>query len=176
VLVRTLVAVVCAVQPVQVVHGALVPQGPLVQPDHVLPGQSLSPHHAVQGPLCHGPLLAQGPHSLVCPPKGQPPDFQGPPFVVHVVQSEFEPQGPFVPQGPLLQEPHPSVPVGQGPPEVGEKVASGPAVIVAPVLAQAWAMNWYIVDLSESLHDDFAMQEFALEILLSSAQKPDGSL
>ena len=56
VVVMTEVAVVDALHPVQVVHGALVPQGPLVQPDHVDGGQALFPHQLVQGPVVHAPL------------------------------------------------------------------------------------------------------------------------
>ena len=61
--VTTLVAVVLAVQPAQVVHGALVPHGPFVQPVQVEAGQSSVPHHEVHGPVVHAPVLslAQGP-------------------------------------------------------------------------------------------------------------------
>lgn len=51
VVVITLVAVVLAVQPAQVVHGALVFQSPDVQPVQAEPGQPsepvTEPHHAV---------------------------------------------------------------------------------------------------------------------------------
>lgn len=55
------VAVVLAEQPAQVVQGALVPQGPEVQPDQVAAGQAPEYvpvalawfHHDVQGPLAH---------------------------------------------------------------------------------------------------------------------------
>lgn len=56
VVVTTEEAVVEASQPLQVVQGASVPQGPLVQPDHVLGGQALPPHQLVQGPLVQEPV------------------------------------------------------------------------------------------------------------------------
>jgi hypothetical protein len=69
-LVTTLVAVVLAVQPDQVVQGALVPHGPLVQPLQVEGGHALPPHQLVQGPLVHAPLLAvaHGPQPWLGPP------------------------------------------------------------------------------------------------------------
>jgi hypothetical protein len=51
VVVTTLVAVVEAEQPDQLVHGAEVLQGPAVQPGQSLGGHALPPHQAVQGPL-----------------------------------------------------------------------------------------------------------------------------
>ncbi len=71
VVVKTLVAVVLAVHPAQLVHGAFVPQGPLVQPDHEGLGQApLEPHQFVHGPVVHAPEDAKGPHPA--PPKGAP--------------------------------------------------------------------------------------------------------
>lgn len=69
------VAVVEALQPDQEVQGAFVPQGPEVQPDHVLSGQLLPPHQEVQGPEVHEPLWPQGPQPefvpfALTPPKG----------------------------------------------------------------------------------------------------------
>jgi hypothetical protein len=49
VVVTTLVAVVLAVHPDHVVHGALVLQGPAVQPGQSVGGHADWPHHAVQG-------------------------------------------------------------------------------------------------------------------------------
>ena len=61
--VTTPVLVVVAVHAVQVVQGALVPQGPFVQPDQVEAGHAPVPHQLVHGPFVHAPLLAlaQGP-------------------------------------------------------------------------------------------------------------------
>lgn len=72
VVVTTEVAVVDAAHPVQVVHGALDAQGPLVQPDQVDAGQAEPPHQDVQGAEVHAPEEAQGPHPLLLPalPKG----------------------------------------------------------------------------------------------------------
>jgi hypothetical protein len=74
VVVTALVAVVLAVQPSQLIHGASVLQEPCVQPGQSLSGQALPPHHWVHGPLrqalldCHaeGPQLfdPQGPQPL----------------------------------------------------------------------------------------------------------------
>lgn len=70
VVVTTEEAVVSAEQPLQVVQGASEPQGPLVQPDHVLGGQALPPHQLVQGPSVHAPedLSLHGPQPLPGPP------------------------------------------------------------------------------------------------------------
>lgn len=78
VLVTTEVAVVEAVQPDQLVHGASVAQVPLVQPDHVEPGQPAVPHQFVHAPLVQAPVLwlAHGPQPLPAPPKGPTP-FEG---------------------------------------------------------------------------------------------------
>lgn len=136
----TLVAVVLAAQPVQVVHSALVLQGPWVQPVHVESGQPAEPHQRVQGPLCHAPEEVHGPQGALFGPKGQPP-AQGPAPdvghgpVVHVVQSELLAQEA---QGTALL-----VVQGQAaPPEVAEKVASGVAVMGVPALAQSCAITW----------------------------------
>jgi hypothetical protein len=51
VVVTTLVAVVEAEHPLQLVHGAELLQGPAVQPGQSDGGHALPPHHAVQGPL-----------------------------------------------------------------------------------------------------------------------------
>ena len=87
--VTTEVAVVEAAQPVHVVQGALVPQGPDVQPAitlikacegylgnegdvplQVLGGQACDPHQLVHGPAVQEPLLwlAQGPQPFAAPP------------------------------------------------------------------------------------------------------------
>lgn len=60
------VAVVVALQPAQLVHGAFVPQGPLVQPDHVGAGQAPDDvaeakfHQFVQGPDAQGGVEPEG--------------------------------------------------------------------------------------------------------------------
>lgn len=79
VVVTTLDPVVVAAHPVQVVHGALEPQAPLVHPDHVLPGHALLPHQLVHGPDVQALLLAeaQGPHPLL-PPTPPEPEPKGP--------------------------------------------------------------------------------------------------
>lgn len=51
VVVTTLVAVVEAEHPLQLVHGAELLHGPAVQPGQSDGGHALPPHHAVQGPL-----------------------------------------------------------------------------------------------------------------------------
>jgi len=84
VVVTTEVAVVEAVQPVQVVHGASEAQEFEVQPDHVLAGHPLVPHQLVHGPEVHAPELceAQGPHPSFppLPPKGPTPPAPDHPF------------------------------------------------------------------------------------------------
>lgn len=50
VVVTTLVAVVLAVQPAQLVHGGAVLQGPAVQPGQSDAGHLDPSHHAVHGP------------------------------------------------------------------------------------------------------------------------------
>ena len=72
VVVTTLVAVVDAEHPLQDVHGALVLQGPAVQPGQSDGGHALPSHQAVQGPLRQSDLVDQS--------------LQGPQF--------DEPQGP----------------------------------------------------------------------------------
>ena len=57
--VATLVAVVEAVHPDQVVHGAFVLHGPAVQPGQSLAGHALPSHQAVQGPLRQSVLVDQ---------------------------------------------------------------------------------------------------------------------
>lgn len=110
VVVTTEEAVVLAWQPDQVVHGASVPQGPLVQPDQVLSGHALPPHQDVQGPSVHAPevLVDQAPQPLPAPPKGPTP------------LPPFHPPGPR-PPGPLeelLLPPGPQAPKGAGAPVV----------------------------------------------------------
>lgn len=81
VVVTTLLAVVLAVQPVQVVHGAFVPHGPLVQPLHVLGGHPDVPHQLVHGPFVQEPVEsdAHGPHPLIpLPPFPKGPYPPGP--------------------------------------------------------------------------------------------------
>lgn len=137
-LVTTLVAVVLAVQPDQVVHGALVPHGPEVQPDQVDGGHAEPPHQLVHGPFVHAPLLAlaHGPHPWFGPPW---PNGPQPPAPCH-------PGGPppGAPPHPLTTEDQAEFvvhAVGHAePPDVTEKVASGEAVTLAPALAQSWAM------------------------------------
>ena len=78
VVVTELVAVVLTAQPLQLVQGGFVPQGPLVQPDQVDGGQPPAlPHQFDQGP--EGALpdvpLAKGPQPPA--PNGAPP-AQGP--------------------------------------------------------------------------------------------------
>ena len=75
VVVMTLLAVVLAVQPAQDVHGALVPQGPLVQPDQVDGGQPEVPHQLVHGPFVQEPVVSElyGPQPLPAPPNGPCP-------------------------------------------------------------------------------------------------------
>lgn len=88
------VAVVEAEHPLHVVHGAAVPQGPLVQPDHVLGGQAPVPHQLVHGPLVQEPELPR-----------EPQPFAGPPW----------PNGPQ-PCAPGVQPPAPpKLPGAQGP-------------------------------------------------------------
>lgn len=95
VVVTTEVAVVDAVQPDQVVHGALVLHEFAVQPDQVESGHAevpswmmvstslmprlrfsllYSPHHFVQAPDVHGPedSDAHGPQPFCAPPNGPP--------------------------------------------------------------------------------------------------------
>lgn len=98
------------VQPDQVVHGALVPQGPSVQPDQVLAGQAEPPHHFVHAPVVQSPLDCHGPHGAL-PPKG-PPEWLPP-------QPPAPLPGPQ-PPGPPGPPPHepPGPPVVQGPPDV----------------------------------------------------------
>lgn len=60
--VPTLVAVVLAVQPDHVVHGAAVLQGPAVQPGQSEGGHALPPHHAVHGAERQSDFVAQSLH------------------------------------------------------------------------------------------------------------------
>lgn len=89
-------------QPDQVVQGALVLQGPLVQPDQVLAGQAEPPHQFVQAPDVQSPSDFQPPHGW-SPPKG-PPRPPQPPAPLPGPQ----PPGP----------PQPGPPVLHGPPDV----------------------------------------------------------
>lgn len=75
VVVTTLVAVVEAWHPDQVVQGASLDQDPLVQPDQVEGGQALLPHQEVQGAAVHEPEEVQGPQPLLLPllPNGPTP-------------------------------------------------------------------------------------------------------
>jgi hypothetical protein len=57
-----LIAVVVAVHPVHVVHGASVLHGPLVQPDQVASGHPFWSHHVVHAPVVHEPEEPHGPH------------------------------------------------------------------------------------------------------------------
>ena len=134
--VTTLVAVVLAVQPDQVVQGALVPHGPLVQPLQVEGGHALPPHQLVHGPLVQAPLLAvaHGPQPWFGPPwpnGPQPPPVQpgGPPpgAPPHWLTAEVQAELVVQPDGHAV------------PPDVADQVASGEAVTVAPALAQSWA-------------------------------------
>lgn len=93
VVVIVVVAVVLAVHAVQLVHGAFVVHGPLVQPLHAESGQPLPPHQAVQGPVVHGPDVQ--PPQL--PPKGPPTPGPGPGPLDHAPLD----------QAPLLQGPEP---------------------------------------------------------------------
>jgi len=118
VVVNVTVAVVVAAHAVQLVHGALLSQVPLVQPVHEVSGQPFPPHHAVHGPEVQEPVVPQGPHP---PPKGPPLDQPEP-----VTPG----QGP-----PLVQDV--AVPV---------KVASGAAVTGEPAAEQREAIFWYTAD------------------------------
>lgn len=113
VVVTTLLAVVSAEQPLQVVQGASVPQGPLVQPLQVLGGQALPPHQEVQGPWVQEPVEAslQGPQPLPGPPgpKGptplppcQPPG--PPPLESLALGPQAPPKGPGAPVVWVCQE------------------------------------------------------------------------
>jgi len=119
VVVQVLVAVVEAVQAVQVVHGASELHELLVQPDQVSGGQPLVPHHSVQGPLVQDPELPHGPDPQF-PPKGPP-----------------KPPGPLPPHAPDHGPPD-----GPDQPEllVTVKVASGVAVTWDPTSAQSCAI------------------------------------
>lgn len=88
-------AVVLAVQAVQVVHGALELQVPEVQPGQLEAGQALPPHQEVQAPEVHGPAEPHGPQPL--PPKGEPSDGFQPPKPPNPPQL---PEGTAVPHGP----------------------------------------------------------------------------
>lgn len=59
VVVTTLVAVVFASHPDQLVHGASVLHGPAVQPGQSVGGHALPPHHLVQGPFSHAELVRE---------------------------------------------------------------------------------------------------------------------
>jgi len=121
VLVNVLVAVVVAVQAVQLVQGAFAVHGPLVHPLHVESGQPLPFHHEVHGPDVHGPE-EKAPKP---PPKGPPlPGAKPGP-------------APFDPGPPLDQEPDPDQEVRREP----VKLASGAAVMVVPDEAQRDAMR-----------------------------------
>jgi hypothetical protein len=101
-------AVVLASHPLHVVQGASLAQLALVQPLHVLAGQSLPPHQEVQGPAVQEPedCEAQGPQPFAAPPKGPAPF---PPC---------QPPGPR-PPGPSEEfEPGPQAPKGAGAPVV----------------------------------------------------------
>ena len=113
VVVMTLVAVVEALQPFQLVQGALELQEPEVQPDQAALGHAVPFHQLVQPPECHDVMVDQplGPQLLF--PNGPAPGAK-PPF------------------GPLDS--------GQGAPDVTLKVASGDAVTGAPALAHRVAM------------------------------------
>jgi hypothetical protein len=130
VVVIILVAVVVAEHPAHVVHGALVPQGPLVQPDHVADGQApvLSAwfHQLVHGPEAQGGVLPEG-HVVGKPVLGQ----------LYVLQPDHcEPQALGMekpaPNGPYpLYPPGPAGPPGYPPlPHPGE----GAVVMVVNVL------------------------------------------
>jgi hypothetical protein len=102
VVVTTLLAVVLAWHPDQVVQGASVPQGPLVQPLQVEAGHAEPPHQLVQGPSVQAPEVLEdhGPQPLPAPPKGpaplppcQPPGPRPP------GPSEELPPGPQAPKG-----------------------------------------------------------------------------
>jgi len=75
VVVTTLVAVVEAWHPDQVVQGASLAQDPLVQPDQVEAGQALLPHQEVQGAAVHEPEEVHCPQPLLFPllPNGPTP-------------------------------------------------------------------------------------------------------
>jgi len=101
VVVYTLEAVVLAVQAVQLVHGALELQVPLVQPGQLEAGHLSLSHHEVHAPDVHGPAEPNGPHCP--PPKGAP-------------LTEFQPPGPTPNCTPKPGPPKPpNPPVGAGP-------------------------------------------------------------
>jgi hypothetical protein len=111
VVVKTLVAVTVAEQPVQEVHGADVLHVPLVQPGQVEAGQLPLSHQEVQGPAVQEPPEVHGPE-LPQPP-GPPPN--GPPaFGPHPPPPTPKPKAPvnWVAQLPV------GVPVPHGPEEM----------------------------------------------------------
>lgn len=114
VVVTTLVAVVEAWHPVQVVQGALVPQGPLVHPDQVEAGHALPPHQLVQGAAVHEPDDAQGPQPELFPllPNGPTPDPPAHP--------------PWLPPGP-----YDDVPLLPLPPKKGKLDGAAPEAVMS---------------------------------------------
>ncbi len=117
--VTTLVAVVLAVHPAQLVHGALLAD---VQPLHVLAGHPEVPHQLVQGPAVQDPVLcdAQGPQPLLpsWPPKGPTPPAPS-----------CQPMPPWGPPGPMS----PPLWLPWGPQPGGREGA--PVVMVCQLLA-----------------------------------------
>lgn len=157
-------------QPLHVVQGALVPQGPLVQPDHVLAGQAEPPHQPVHGPVVHEPLDCHGPHGL-SPPKGPPlpPQPPGPwPFPPGPQDAPVD-QGPPVVQGP------PEVQVDQGLVAVLQTDGSqSPLELVGQLLALAHEAQLGFALVQEDQSAEFALvHEDQSDLVVHSEGAPD---